>query len=187
MARYAVYYKTSRTVVKATSEHEAYQKVAVLFGIEPTHAHKACRAFFLRPERTINPVATAATTPPTMSKKTTTKKAAKAAAKKPMDIGTKVMKIHKGIKAKEKAAKPAKDGMSGLDAAALVLREAQRPMTAKEVVAEIQERKLAPKLGGKTPHATIYAAIITEIAKSMEPRFARGPVKGTFVHNPALG
>ena len=139
-----------------------------------------------------------------MSKKKTAPKAPK-----PMDIGTKVMKIHKAIKAKEKAEKaaskptlgdrlekavtapkkapkPAKEGMSGLDAAALVLREAKRPMTAKDIVAEIQERNLAPKLGGKTPHATIYAAMITEISKSLEPRFQRGAVKGTFQHNPAI-
>jgi len=54
-------------------------------------------------------------------------------------------------------------------------------MSAKEIVAQIQERGLAPKLGGKTPHATIYAAIITEIAKGTEPRFARGDAKGTFI------
>ncbi len=211
MNRYAVYYRTSRTVVKAATEHDAYQKVAVLFGIEPTHAHKACRAFFLREDHNVNPATGVATNPNTMSKKKTNTMSKKTAPKapKPMDIGTKVMKIHKAIKAKEKAEKaaskptlgdrlekavtapkkapkPAKEGMSGLDAAALVLREAKRPMTAKDIVAEIQERNLAPKLGGKTPHATIYAAMITEISKSLEPRFQRGAGKGTFQHNPAI-
>lgn len=194
MNRYAVYYKTSRTVVRATTEHDAFQKVASIFGIEPTHAQKACRAFFLRTEHT-NPATTVATNPSNMSKKNDASKGAK----KPMDIGPKARAKKSTLGDRvEKAAQPTKvdrkkepkqkaeKAMSGLDAAAMVLREAKRPMTAKEIVAEIQERKLAPKLGGKTPHATIYAAMITEISKSLEPRFERGSVKGTFQHNPAI-
>lgn len=105
-----------------------------------------------------------------MSKKTTTKKEIKAKLKAVKKEGERKI-----------IALLEKEGMSGLDAAALVLRESKQPMNAKEIVAEIQERKLAPKLGGKTPHATIYAAIITEIAKSEKPRFARGEAKGTFI------
>jgi len=181
MNRYAVYYKNTRTVVKAPSEHDAYQKVAVLYRIAPHHAHIACRAFFLNEDQNVNPATGVATTPKTMSKKTmskktTTKKAPKAASKPTLGE-----RLEKAASAPKKAPKPAKEGMSGLDAAALVLREAQRPMSAKEIVAQIQERGLAPKLGGKTPHATIYAAIITEIAKGTEPRFARGDAKGTFI------
>lgn len=201
MNRYAIDHSRGRVVLPATDPEHARAKMAKLYGAgryEPIRLPNA------------NPATGVATTPQTMSKKTTKKTAPKAP--KPMDIGTKVMKIHKSIKAKEKAKakaaaaegkaearriveramatgrpdqKPAKEGMSGLDAAALVLREAKRAMNAKEIVAEIQERKLAPKLGGKTPHATIYAAMITEIAKSAEPRFKRGSAKGTFEHNPA--
>ena len=60
---------------------------------------------------------------------------------------------------------------SGLDAAAQVLAEAKQPLSAKEMV----ERMLAKglwKTSGKTPEATIYAAIIREIAaKGSESRF----------------
>ncbi|MCK4603010.1 MAG: winged helix-turn-helix domain-containing protein, partial [Phycisphaerae bacterium] len=52
---------------------------------------------------------------------------------------------------------------SGLDAAAKVLTEADGPLGCKEIV----ERALAKgywKTNGKTPTATIYAAIIREIA-----------------------
>lgn len=197
MNRYAIDHSRGRVVLPATDPEHARAKMAKLYGAGPYNPIRLPNA---------NPATGVATTPKTMSKKTTKKTAPKAP--KPMDIGTKVMKIHKSIKAKEKAAaaegkaegrriaeramatgrpdqKPAKEGMSGLDAAALVLREAKRAMNAKEIVAEIQERKLAPKLGGKTPHATIYAAMITEIAKSAEPRFKRGSAKGTFEHNPA--
>lgn len=193
MNRYAIDHSRGRVVLPATDPDHARAKMAKLYGAGPYNPIRLPNA---------NPATGVATTPKTMSKKTTKKTAPKAP--KPMDIGTKVMKIHKSIKAKEKAAKaslgekveklakapkakPAKEGMSGLDAAALVLREAKRAMNAKEIVAEIQERKLAPKLGGKTPHATIYAAMITEIAKSAEPRFKRGSAKGTFDHNTERG
>jgi len=62
---------------------------------------------------------------------------------------------------------------SGLDAAAQVLAEAKEPLGAKEMV----ERMLAKGLwrtGGKTPAATIYAAIIREIAtKGSDARFRK--------------
>jgi hypothetical protein len=70
-----------------------------------------------------------------------------------------------------KAAKrPAKkreraDGkMSGLDAAAQVLAEAAEPLGAKTMVERMLEKGLWAT-SGKTPAATIYAAIIREIAK----------------------
>ena len=62
---------------------------------------------------------------------------------------------------------------SGLDAAAKVLAEAKGPLSTKEMV----ERMLAKglwKTGGKTPEATIYAAIIREIAaKGKDARFKK--------------
>ena len=54
--------------------------------------------------------------------------------------------------------------LSGLDAAAQILAKAKEPMGCKAIVEQAIEQKLwAP--GGKTPHATLYAAIIREIAK----------------------
>ena len=54
--------------------------------------------------------------------------------------------------------------LSGLDAAAEILAEAKEPMGCKGLV----EQAIAKGLwstNGKTPHATLYAAIIREIAK----------------------
>jgi len=73
-----------------------------------------------------------------------------------------------------------KDGtMSGLDAAAKVLAEAGEPLNCKTIV----ERALAKgywKTGGKTPSATVYAAIIREIAKKGDAsRFAKAD-RGKF-------
>ena len=71
---------------------------------------------------------------------------------------------------------------SGLDAAVKVLDEAGEPMSCKAIV----ERMLAQGLWqtkGKTPQATIYAAIIREIAaKENKARFKKTD-RGKFVLN----
>ncbi len=84
------------------------------------------------------------------------------------------------------APRPAGTGkrVSGLDAAAAVLAEAKAPLTAGEMV----ERMLAKglwKTSGKTPAATIYAAIIREIAvKGKDARFHKVE-RGKFELSPA--
>ncbi|MGH8191982.1 MAG: winged helix-turn-helix domain-containing protein [Rhodanobacteraceae bacterium] len=91
----------------------------------------------------------------------------------------------KGKKGKAKAEKPAKAKKDGkprlrddgtysvLDAAHKVLQEAATPLDAQTIC----ERALAEgywKTGGKTPQATIYAAIIREIAaKGADSRFKK--------------
>ena len=76
--------------------------------------------------------------------------------------------------------KPAKQKkVSGLNAAATVLAEAGKPMNASEIV----ERMLGKGLWqtkGKTPAATIYAAIIREIAKKGEKARFRKVERGKF-------
>jgi len=63
--------------------------------------------------------------------------------------------------------------MSGLDAAAKVLADAGKPMNTKEIVQTMLAKGLW-KTGGKTPAATIYAAIIGEIAaKGKDARFRK--------------
>jgi hypothetical protein len=63
--------------------------------------------------------------------------------------------------------------LSGLDAAAQVLLETAEPMNAQDLVARILERGLW-KTEGKTPAATIYAAMIREIkAKGSDSRFQK--------------
>lgn len=73
--------------------------------------------------------------------------------------------------ATDKTAEP--KALSGLDAAAQVLREAGEPMNAQDLVARILERGLW-KTEGKTPAATIYAAMIREVqAKGSASRFQK--------------
>ncbi|HMN39665.1 MAG TPA: winged helix-turn-helix domain-containing protein [Phycisphaerales bacterium] len=101
-------------------------------------------------------------------------------------------KTKKPAKAKgEKAAKaptapkPAKEPkpkrISALDAAAQVIAGAKVPMRAKEMVAEMEAKGLWTSPGGKTPEATLYAAIIREIAaKGTAARFKKHE-RGVFV------
>ena len=82
---------------------------------------------------------------------------------------------------KERAAKTKKAAKerkpSGLDAAIRVLREEGKPMNIADVV-KVALEKGYWKTGGKTPTATVYAAIIREIAaKGADSRFRRAEVK----------
>ena len=71
---------------------------------------------------------------------------------------------------------------SGLDAAARVLAESKEPMTCREIV-ETAFEKGYWKSDGKTPHATVYSAIIREIAaKGKDARFKKAE-RGKFVIN----
>jgi len=81
---------------------------------------------------------------------------------------------------KPKAAKPSKDKRpSGLDLAAKVLAASKEPLAAKAIA----ERAIAAgwKTSGATPHATLYAAIIREIAaKGKDARFQKTD-RGLFI------
>ena len=77
---------------------------------------------------------------------------------------------------------PKEKRVSGLDAAAKVLQESGKPMTAKEMVEAAEAKGYWKSPGGKTPHATVYSAIIREIAtKGTEARF-RKTERGKFAH-----
>jgi len=85
-------------------------------------------------------------------------------------------------KGKPKEATPAKKGgkMSGLDAAAKILADSGKPMNCADIV-EAARTKGLWSTGGKTPAATIYAAIIREIAaKKKEARFIKTE-RGMFI------
>ena len=71
---------------------------------------------------------------------------------------------------------------SGLDAAAQILAEAGKPMSCKEMV-EVMLAKGLWTTSGKTPDATIYSAVIREIATKKEAsRFVKTG-RGEFATN----
>jgi hypothetical protein len=117
-----------------------------------------------------------------MSKKITTKapKTAKTKATAETPVGP----------APEAAAEttPAKSGrrvkeakkLSAIDAAAQVLAVKGEPMTAPELIEAMATQGLWSSPKGKTPAATLYAAMLREITtKGKESRFSR-PARGKF-------
>jgi hypothetical protein len=96
------------------------------------------------------------------TKKKNAKPAAKDAAKKPT--------TKKAAKAKD--AKPKK--LSAIDAAAKVLSESKEALNTKQMVEAMAEKGLWTSPGGKTPHATLYSAILREInEKGKDARFKK--------------
>lgn len=107
--------------------------------------------------------------------------------KSEQDMATKTKKKTKAPKQpKAKKVKAAADNgkpkkLSQLTAAYEVLKGRTKPMSAKEIVALLAERKLWESPGGKTPDATLAAAIVREIAtKGAESRFTK-PEPGRFL------
>jgi len=99
----------------------------------------------------------------TTTKKTAKKATAKKTARGPGPGGKRIRKPKPDPKPK---------GISGLGLAAKVLADAGEPLNAKTIA----ERAIAAgwKTSGKTPEATLYAAIIREIAKKgKDARFVK--------------
>jgi hypothetical protein len=90
-------------------------------------------------------------------------------------VAPKATKPAKAKKAKQpKAKQPKAKKVGALDAAAQVLATSNEPMNAKEMIDAMAKKGLWTSPGGKTPHATLYSAIIREIAvKGKESRFVK--------------
>ena len=76
---------------------------------------------------------------------------------------------------KAKAPKEKANGkLSALDAAAKVLGEAKEPMNTKAMIEAMAAKGYWTSPGGKTPHATLYSAILREIeVKGADSRFKK--------------
>jgi hypothetical protein len=78
---------------------------------------------------------------------------------------------------------PAKEGgdgkMSGLDAAAKVLADATEPLNCKQIVERAFEKGYWSS-DGKTPHATVYSAILREIQQKGDQARFRKTARGKF-------
>ena len=88
----------------------------------------------------------------------------------------------KPAKAK-KVKEPKAKRVSAIDAAAQVLAASKEPMNCMALVEAMATQGLWESPGGKTPSATLYSAIIREIAtKGKESRFAKKD-RGMFAAN----
>ena len=89
-------------------------------------------------------------------------------------------KLRRGAKAPPPASTPAKK-LSALDAAAKVIAGVTKPVRAVDLIADMEKRGLWKSPNGKTPEASLYAAMIREIAaKKGEARFKKVD-RGLFV------
>lgn len=87
----------------------------------------------------------------------------------------------KKTRSKKPAAEPKPKRVSALDAAAQLLAASGRAMTTQEMVVEMAQQGLWESPAGKTPHATLYSAILREIGtKGAEARFRKAD-RGMFV------
>lgn len=110
--------------------------------------------------------------------KTTPAGAAKKSGNAKATAPTKAVKPAKASKA---AKSPPAKRVSALDAAAQVIASAKKPMRAVEMVTQMAAKGLWKSPGGKTPEATLYAAIIREIAaKGKDARFVKHD-RGLFI------
>jgi len=100
----------------------------------------------------------------------------------------KVTKITQAAPAKAPAAKPATKKteakkLSAIDAAAQVLASSKEAMNCKALIETMATKGLWTSPGGKTPHATLYSAILREIAtKGKDARFNKTE-RGHFTSN----
>lgn len=98
-----------------------------------------------------------------------------------VDAAAKGKKAPKTPKVPKPAKEPKAKRVSALDAAAQVLAASEVPMRAKEMIAAMEAKKLWTSPGGKTPEATLYAAIIREIAAKGEKARFKKHERGVFV------
>ena len=106
----------------------------------------------------------------TSTKKATPAKATKPAAKKPAKAAS-----------KNGEAKPKK--LSALDAAAKVLTESKEPLNTRQMIEAMAKKGLWTSPGGATPWATLYSAILREVAaKGKDARFKKVD-RGQFATN----
>ena len=89
------------------------------------------------------------------------------------EIKTEKTVTSKGAKTERTPLQRPDGTVSGLQAAYLVLKDATEPLNVRQIMERINERGLA-NLAGKTPGATVSAAIQREVlAKGTESRFIK--------------
>jgi hypothetical protein len=88
------------------------------------------------------------------------------------------------VKKPRQAAKKSEDEepkrLSALAAAHKVLCEATEPLNVQQMIEAMTSKGYWTSPGGKTPHATLYSAILRELAKGEASRFIKTD-RGRFV------
>jgi len=119
----------------------------------------------------------------TTSKKTSKPRAIKVVGEAESSGESRTPKTQKRKAARRAKAATTQKRLSAIDAAAQVLAETGEPMNAKQLIEVIVAQGLWSSPAGKTPHATLYSAILREIkAKGTDARFTKTE-RGKFAIN----
>ncbi len=92
------------------------------------------------------------------------------------ETSTAVAVLKKSRKAEASQTEATEDGekrLSCIGAALKVLSESADPMNAQEMITAMEAKGYWTSPGGKTPHATLYSAILRELAKGDDSRFVK--------------
>jgi HB1, ASXL, restriction endonuclease HTH domain len=98
------------------------------------------------------------------------------------DSSTAVAVLKKPRKTKAATTETADAGekrLSCVAAALKVLSESSEPMNAQELITAMEAKGYWTSPGGKTPHATLYSAILRDLAKGDDSKFAKSE-RGRF-------
>jgi hypothetical protein len=114
------------------------------------------------------------------TKKTTTKKATAGKGDPAKKVDPAKGTTAKKADAKKTPAKATEKKLSAIDAAAQVLGESKEPLNTKEMVEAMSAKKYWTSPGGKTPHATLYSAILREIQKKGDDARFQKVERGRF-------
>jgi len=98
--------------------------------------------------------------------------------------GSKASKVTKTSKPRmAKHQDPKGKRVSALDAAAKVLAKAGKPMRSRELITAMAEQGLWTSPGGKTPWATLHAAMMREISTAGKDSRFNKVDRGAFAYN----
>ena len=92
------------------------------------------------------------------------------------ETSTAVAVLKKPRKAKAASTEAADAGekrLSCVTAALKVLSESSEPMNAQELITAMEAKGYWTSPGGKTPHATLYSAILRDLAKGDDSKFVK--------------
>ena len=84
-----------------------------------------------------------------------------------------VLKKPRKAKTAEANADAGEKKLSCVTAAIKVLGESTEPMNAQELITAMETKGYWTSPGGKTPHATLYSAILRDLAKGDESKFVK--------------
>jgi hypothetical protein len=111
--------------------------------------------------------------------KSTAKTQSESPVEQPTDANPDVVPI-KPKRSAKKTEGPEPKRLSALAAAHKVLCEATEPLNVQQMIEAMTAKGYWTSPGGKTPHATLYSAILRELAKGEASRFVKTD-RGRFV------